>query len=166
MLPLALRALLSGAIDYAGLFPPAALDMASAVRNYEAYRRRPDAWALGRFVVPAARLGEFIALRADSSGRGTSEDVWNVSAILGNHPESDLLGIRSTNQRLAGRAVIDSIEVRASAAADAEILAPVASAGDVEVFVEIPLDRDIAAISLAVSRIAATSATFCRLPVE
>ena len=60
----ALRTLLSGLIDYAGLFPPAGLDMGDAARNYAAYRAGPHAWALGRFIVPAARLGE-----VDSSWR-------------------------------------------------------------------------------------------------
>ena len=41
----AIRALLTGSIDYAGLFPPAGLDMASAVENYARYRAGPDAWA-------------------------------------------------------------------------------------------------------------------------
>ena len=54
----ALRTLLAGLIDYAGLFPPAALDMAEAARNYEAYRAGPHSWALGRFIVPSARLSE------------------------------------------------------------------------------------------------------------
>jgi hypothetical protein len=53
-----LRALLEGLIDYAGLFPPAALSMQDAVRNYARYREEPYAWALGRFVVPAARVRE------------------------------------------------------------------------------------------------------------
>ena len=57
-------ALLSGLVDYAGLFPPASLDMPSAVRNYDAYRRGPHAWMLGRLIVPASRLGEFEAVRA------------------------------------------------------------------------------------------------------
>ncbi len=48
----ALRPLLSGLIDYAGLFPPAAVSMADAVANYAAYRTSADAWALGRFVLP------------------------------------------------------------------------------------------------------------------
>ena len=34
----AIRALLTESIDYAGLFPPAGLDMASAVENYARYR--------------------------------------------------------------------------------------------------------------------------------
>jgi hypothetical protein len=52
------RILLAHAIDYAGLFPPAALSMEAAVRNYEIYRDGPDSWALGRFVVPLARAEE------------------------------------------------------------------------------------------------------------
>jgi hypothetical protein len=58
----ALSALLSGAIDYAGLFPPASLDLPTAIRNYTAYREGPHAWMLGRFVIPAARVGEVDAL--------------------------------------------------------------------------------------------------------
>jgi hypothetical protein len=59
MLARSTEALLAGLIDYAGLFPPASLPMAEAVRNYDRYRRRgPHAWILGRFVVPAAQASE------------------------------------------------------------------------------------------------------------
>ena len=54
----AIRALLHDLIDYAGLFPPASLNMAEAVRKYAAYQDGEYAWALGRFVVPGARLAE------------------------------------------------------------------------------------------------------------
>lgn len=53
-----LRVLLDSLIDYAGLFPPASLSMPDAVRKYESYRESEHAWMLGRFVVPAAQLGE------------------------------------------------------------------------------------------------------------
>ncbi len=53
-----LRVLLDSLIDYAGLFPPASLSMTQAVKNYESYRESKHAWMLGRFVVPAAKLGE------------------------------------------------------------------------------------------------------------
>lgn len=56
-----LRALLSGVIDYAGLFPPAKLPLEEAVREYLAIRESPEAWMLGRFVVPAGRVGELEA---------------------------------------------------------------------------------------------------------
>jgi len=52
------RAAFGSLIDYAGLFPPAKLSMAEAVAEYEAARRGPHAWMLGRFVVPASRLQE------------------------------------------------------------------------------------------------------------
>jgi hypothetical protein len=54
----ALRALLAGLIDYAGLFPPAALLMGDAQLRYASYAAGEHAWALGRFVVPAAQLDE------------------------------------------------------------------------------------------------------------
>lgn len=53
-----LRVLLEHLIDYAGLFPPAALSMQDAVRNYARYRDGEYAWALGRFIVPKERVKE------------------------------------------------------------------------------------------------------------
>jgi hypothetical protein len=52
----ALRALLENSVDYAGAFPPAGLACREAFGNYEEYRRSPDAWLLGRFVVTATDL--------------------------------------------------------------------------------------------------------------
>lgn len=57
----AVEALLHAAIDYAGLFPPAGLDLQATVKNYAEYRAGRDAWALGRLVLPAAKLAEFAA---------------------------------------------------------------------------------------------------------
>lgn len=57
----ALDTLLAGLIDYAGLYPPAALDMGAAVRNYIAYRADRHAALLGRFILDVARLEEFRA---------------------------------------------------------------------------------------------------------
>jgi hypothetical protein len=53
-----LRVLLEHLIDYAGLFPPAGLTMQDAVRNYARYADGEYAWALGKFVVPQARVKE------------------------------------------------------------------------------------------------------------
>src|SRR5258708_5826627 len=69
------RALLGGLIDYAGLFPPAALDMPTAVRNYASYRDGEHAWMLGRFIVPAARLSEFDAAVIGLAG------PWRLSCV-------------------------------------------------------------------------------------
>lgn len=47
----ALRALLEGIIDYAGLFPPAKLSLDIAVSNYNNYRHGEHSWMLRWFVV-------------------------------------------------------------------------------------------------------------------
>ena len=52
----AAHALLDGLIDYAGLFPPAALDLDAALEAYAAHRASPERWMLARFIVPASRL--------------------------------------------------------------------------------------------------------------
>ncbi len=59
-----LRALLTGLVDYAGLFPPAKLDMAAAVAKYAAHRSSPHAYALARFICPVSRLAEFSTVAA------------------------------------------------------------------------------------------------------
>lgn len=53
----ALRALLTGLIDYAGRFPPASLPPERAVARYRDYRGGPHAWMLRWLVVGAADLG-------------------------------------------------------------------------------------------------------------
>jgi hypothetical protein len=52
----AIESLLAGLIDYAGLYPPAALDMHSAVRNYLEYSNGAHRRALGRFIIDLARF--------------------------------------------------------------------------------------------------------------
>lgn len=52
----ALRALLAGVIDYAGVFPPASLPLDRALAGYHHYREGEKAWVLGRFVIPAGEL--------------------------------------------------------------------------------------------------------------
>lgn len=54
----ATQSLLSGLIDYAGLYPPAGLDMRTAVRNYLEYRRGEHRDVLGRFIVDVTRFEE------------------------------------------------------------------------------------------------------------
>jgi len=62
----AIGSLLAGLIDYAGLYPPAGLDMHTAVRNYLAYLEGEHAAALGRFIVDISRLKELREVAGDS----------------------------------------------------------------------------------------------------
>ena len=76
------RALLAGAVDYAGLFPPAGLSMPEAVINYATYKNSNYNWMLGRFVVTAARLGEFYEVARDFISRDASR-AWRLAVVAG-----------------------------------------------------------------------------------
>ena len=52
----ALHLLFKGVIDYAGMYPPARLSLATALANYLDYQQSPEAWMLGTLVVPVGEL--------------------------------------------------------------------------------------------------------------
>ena len=65
----AIETLLEGLIDYAGLYPPAGLDMHAAVRNYLRSQQGRYGYALGRFVVDLNRVEEFSRVAGESAGK-------------------------------------------------------------------------------------------------
>jgi hypothetical protein len=152
------HALMRGLIDYAGLFPPAKLDMAPTVRNYATYR---DAWQgefLARLVVPVARLDEFereaIALLPRDVGESTDDDAdddemlvdpWRITVLT--KPAGDP-GLEDDLDRLAkfnddhsdpesGLVVVDAIELKADSVASIEH-AVEAIPPDYQAFFELP----------------------------
>jgi hypothetical protein len=139
----AIRALLAESIDYAGLFPPAGVDMNTAVSNYADYRLSGDAWALGRFVVPASRLQEFEAAAAPHLDQSSSSP-WSLSVLAGPDLETDLatvaaFGSRQSKYRRPLRT--DSLEVKAtSEPAITDIMHQVPR--NLKTFVELPIDKD------------------------
>jgi hypothetical protein len=149
-----MRELLAGVVDYAGLFPPAALEMPRAVANYAAYRGDRAAWMLGRFIVPAARLDEFERAAASHLGPRPAGEAWPISALAGDDLAADVLAIGEFNCRHAadgaGAAVVDAIEVRATSADRIEAIARAAPRW-AEIFVEIPLDPDPAPLVAAMA---------------
>jgi hypothetical protein len=63
----AIAALLAGFIDYAGLFPPAGLELQPALSTFAAHRSGPHAGILRSFVTPSSLVPELVAeLEADS----------------------------------------------------------------------------------------------------
>ena len=56
--PGSLCALLTNLIDYAGLYPPAALALSVVLENYQRYLASTEAWILNRLVLPATKLGD------------------------------------------------------------------------------------------------------------
>ena len=139
-----LQTLLTGAIDYAGLFPPAALSMREAVARYADYRGAAEAWALGRFVVPLTRAEELVAAQRAVGAHGQG---WRLSVLLGEDPVADAAGIRAFNATHARSALIDSAEgkVIAPAAAARRRIAAIAEQlpPSIRLFIEIPIDDEL-----------------------
>ncbi len=115
------KAFLGGLIDYAGLFPPAGLEMEPAARNYAAYRQGGDAWMLSHFICPVSRLGELDALAGELF---TGSEPWSLS-LLPSAPGSaglaaslarDLETIRRFREGHGDRVRPELLEIRLSPA--------------------------------------------------
>ena len=151
----ALQTLLAGLIDYAGLFPPAGLPMEQAVANYAGYVSGEDRWALGRFIVPAGRLGEFSD--AASGILPAAGEPWRLSALVGANAGGEVDSARRFNagRASAGGALVDTLEGKADNSEGVKALSA-AAAPEFTLFVEIPVDDDprplIAAIAAAGAR--------------
>lgn len=105
--------LLSGAIDYAGLFPPASLSMSKAVANYAAYLNGADSWALGRFILSVAQLDAFAATFKGIAAGGK----WRLSGLVGTDIKQEMARVIEFNQRHHDAATIDTIELKSASAA-------------------------------------------------
>jgi hypothetical protein len=149
-----LRTLLAHAIDYAGLFPPAQLDMPGAVAEYESYLVSSDAWALGRFVVSAARLGELADVAGETTpiSLGAPYAERQLSVVLGADLPADVERLRAFSDHASSEhwwGGVDAVELRAStpeAIADAMRVLP----DGVERYVEIPVTGDPAPLVRAI----------------
>jgi hypothetical protein len=117
----AIRALMTEVIDYAGLFPPAALSLDESIRNYAKYLASDDRWMLGKFICPAAKLVE---LQPYVTQLFSSAQVLTVSALGrggATHDEfvaanaNDRREIEAFTRQSNGRAVVAAIETKAPA---------------------------------------------------
>lgn len=133
-----LRALLTGLIDYAGLFPPAGLGMEDAVRNYASYvngEHSAYSWMLGRFILPAARLGEF---RDAVERTGVDARDWRLSVLASAADREQIEGWTDRHQGgTPADAQIDTLEIRAATAEEIKQAAQ-AFAGRYQLYFEIP----------------------------
>lgn len=132
----AIRELLEHIVDYAGTFPPASLPLNEAVANYARERRGPDAWLLGRLVVPAGSLDELETALPDA------DEEYPLSVTLGADPTAQLARISAFNARHAGRVRVASVELSPAPPADiASLMRQVDST--LEAFFETPLDSHL-----------------------
>lgn len=148
-----LTTLLSGLIDYAGLFPPAKLSMQHAVEAYARARVGEHEWMLCRFVCPAARLKELSQCASvlmpgtnATSGYREHADVtepWHISALVETPDDLDI--IRKFNQHhdqeVNGLALVDAIEIKLTSPDEADdILDTVPE--EIYPFFEVPAGAD------------------------
>jgi hypothetical protein len=135
----ALHAALDHFIDYAGLFPPAGLDLQTTIANHDRYAASPDRWMLGRCVVPLDRLPAVVATLA---ALPFSQRAWTIAVLLS--PTDRLDQVTTAIDRFhdapeRARVTITAVEAALSArGAVSELAAALPPA--LERFVEIPLD--------------------------
>jgi hypothetical protein len=133
------RTLLNEIVDYAGLFPPSAVSMPEAVINYASYRNSNYNWMLGRFVVPTARLDEFLESAKDFISRGDG-NVWRLSVLAGEDIYDSLRQIEDFNAKNSSRVVGDVLEVRATTESKIENTVN-ALPPNLTAYFEIPIDE-------------------------
>jgi hypothetical protein len=132
----AVEVLLGRIVDYAGLFPPAALSMESAVQNYQKYLGGHFGPLLGGFVVPASRLAEF-EVAFEKVCCGEREQPWTLSIVCAGETANDVQAIQDFQQ---GAVFIGGLETKASDARAAEALLERLPAARSR-YVEFPVER-------------------------
>ena len=148
-----LQTLLNNVIDYAGLFPPAKLDMQQAVENYSNYLKSEYAWMLGRFIIPTSRLQEFEhSFRSVMNASGGKP--WNLAVLAGPNLSDDVTLIQGFNARHSGNGVcIDTFEMKGSS--PQEIPNHVIPSDSITAYMEIPIEEDPTPLVEAIGRIGA-----------
>lgn len=161
-----LQALLNGLVDYAGLFPPAKLDMPSAVKAFARHRAGPHAAGLARFVCPVSRLAEFsdaAAAHLASLPPGIDqppEDPWAISVLIDGKLEQNLEAIEAFNRaheqsdghahKHAYSAVVDTVEIKVTTP-DIIEFAVESLPEELYPFFEVPTDADFRGFAAALA---------------
>ena len=148
-------ALLTGLVDYAGLFPPAGEDMRPALEHYASYIESPDRLALGRFIVPISRLKELEESGGDLMPTGDASEPWRLSVLVADDVRSAAAEMLEFNDRHspesgAGRAVVDVVELKASAANEIAHQRNDLAARFIAYF-EIPVSSDVSPLVKAIA---------------
>ncbi len=160
----AIRSLLAGLIDYAGVFPPAKLAMQPAVEAYARSRMGAYEWMLGRFVCAATRLEELSAAGASlmpgthaTSGYREHADTlepWRVTVVVDGTLDDALRAVEQFNRRHSaedrGLALADAVELKV---ADTNTIDAALDAipDDIYPFFELPVAQDCRGLIAALS---------------
>lgn len=137
-----IRALLSGIVDYAGLFPPSQLSMSEAIIKYATYKNSNYNWMLGRFVLPLTRLDEFLGIAGDIVSDDESKK-WYLSILASEDIEETIQIIDFFNEENSINVFCDTIEAKANTSSRIEDIAK-AIPPHLTAFIEIPTRGNIA----------------------
>lgn len=136
------KTLLSRAIDYAGLFPPAGLSMSEAVINYATYRTSNYSWMLGRFVVTAARLDEFYDNARDFIARDDRSGPWRIAVVVDDDVTRTIDQVKEFNAANGPGVVCDTLEIKAESEG-VIVNTAVSVPADITAYFEIALDETL-----------------------
>lgn len=154
-----LQHLLAELVDYAGLFPPAALGMSEVVGNYARYQSSHHRWMLARLVVPQARLPEFEHAAAEAELPPS-----RISLLTPALDAEDNAFARAVEQLTAfnERSVhaVDAVEVRVSdpGCIGRALQLP----NDIRCFVEFPIAQ-LATSVAAIAELSAANRVFAKI---
>jgi hypothetical protein len=148
--------MLEGFIDYAGLYPPANLDMQPVVHNWHSFLQSDDRWMLARLIIPASRLSEF-KRASEKLFPSAEEEPWQLSVLLppvsSEHFESALQSVIAFNMESCG-AVANVVEFKADTTSEIENALTMLH-DDLFPYIELPIEEDprglIAALSGAIA---------------
>jgi hypothetical protein len=151
------RILLEAIVDYAGLFPPAGLEMAPATRNYAHYRASGAGWMLGRFVCPANRLEEFSRVADPLLPRDPGAIPWRLTVTGSGDAAADIAAISAFNERHVicfddRGALVDAYETKVTtldAIARVDALLP----RGIDAYLEVPLGHDTDLLVAGIARV-------------
>lgn len=149
--------LLEGFIDYAGLFPPADLNMQTVVDNWSLYLQSDNSWMLARLIIPVSRLDEFKECAMELLPSPEEQDLWQLSVLLppsnSDKFESAVKATIDFNMSDCG-AVANVVEFKASSTREIDSALEVLH-DDLFPYIELPIKEDprglIAALSGAIA---------------
>lgn len=146
------KILLSGIIDYAGLFPPSNLSMPEAVINYATYKNSNYNWMLGRFICPVGRLDEFVLSARDFFSRD-AKGVWRLSVLASDNIYETIRQVEDFNMNNAPGAVCDTLEIKVASPEQIDKVAGAIPENYTNYF-ELPIDDNLSEMvsALAINR--------------
>ena len=132
-------------IDYAGVFPPASLDLREAVHAYRRLRTSEHHWVVDRFLCRASQL-EDLAMVATSE-MTSAEEPWHVGVIADMAPGATATMCAAFASEMAPAMTITAVETRPAAASEEGISDAIEAIGSFDLepalFIEVLPDESL-----------------------